>query len=133
MTNFCVNSPRTPEPELEKFRREAGQRHRDPVDALPVCLTDDVERAQRRSVGGQFEDGQAGMVMEFRVHDARRARLSASGQAAPIAEIAKDCYLPAMERLFGNPAYKRFVLQDVKRLPSRFFARISGTLLGRIG
>lgn len=47
----------------------------------------------------------------------------------PIAETRKDCYLPAMERLFGNPAYKRFVLQDVKRLPARFYARISGTLL----
>jgi len=37
-----------------------------------------------------------------------------------------------MERLFGNPAYKRFVLQDVKRLPSRFFARISGMLTTRL-
>lgn len=26
-----------------------------------------------------------------------------------------------MEALFGNPAYKGFVLQDVKRLPGRFF------------
>jgi hypothetical protein len=33
-----------------------------------------------------------------------------------------------MEELFGHPAYKGFVLQDVKRLPSRFFARISGAL-----
>ncbi|MEP6284143.1 MAG: hypothetical protein ABJ095_18910 [Nitratireductor sp.] len=32
----------------------------------------------------------------------------------------------AMEELFGNPAYKRFALQDRKRLPARFFARISG-------
>ncbi|WP_280113763.1 hypothetical protein [Aliihoeflea sp. 2WW] len=32
----------------------------------------------------------------------------------------------SMEKLFGNPAYKRFVLQDHKRLPSRFFARFSG-------
>jgi hypothetical protein len=37
-----------------------------------------------------------------------------------------------MEELFGNQAYKRFVLQDVKRLPARFFARISGTLLSRL-
>jgi len=36
-----------------------------------------------------------------------------------------------MEDLFGHPAYKRFVLQDVKRLPARFFARISGTLTVR--
>jgi len=33
---------------------------------------------------------------------------------------------PSMEKLFGNPTYKRFVLQDHKRLPSRFFARLSG-------
>ena len=37
-----------------------------------------------------------------------------------------------MERLFGNPAYKRFVLQDKKRLPARFFARITGALTGRL-
>ncbi len=30
-----------------------------------------------------------------------------------------------MEELFGHPAYKGFVLQDRKRLPARFFARIS--------
>ena len=50
-----------------------------------------------------------------------------------IAERPKDCYLPGMERLFGNPAYKRFVLQDVKRLPARFYAHISGTLLTQLG
>ena len=37
----------------------------------------------------------------------------------------------AMEELFGDPAYKGFVLQDHKRLPARFFARICGTLLAR--
>ncbi len=37
-----------------------------------------------------------------------------------------------MEKLFGNPAYKGFVLQDKKRLPSRFFAWLSGTLLSRL-
>jgi hypothetical protein len=37
-----------------------------------------------------------------------------------------------MEELFGNPAYKRFVLQDHKRLPSRFAARISGALTTRL-
>jgi len=31
-----------------------------------------------------------------------------------------------MEKLFGDPAYKGFVLQDRKRLPGRFFAKISG-------
>ncbi len=38
-----------------------------------------------------------------------------------------------MEELFGHPAYKGFVLQDVKRLPARFYARISGALLVRLG
>jgi hypothetical protein len=38
----------------------------------------------------------------------------------------------AMEELFGNPAYKGFVLQDKKRLPARFFARISGALTSRL-
>lgn len=38
----------------------------------------------------------------------------------------------AMEELFGDPAYKGFVLQDRKRLPARFFARISGALTSRL-
>ena len=38
-----------------------------------------------------------------------------------------------MERLFGNPSYRQFTLQDRKRLPARFFARISGSLNGRLG
>jgi hypothetical protein len=38
----------------------------------------------------------------------------------------------AMEELFGDPAYKGFVLQDHKRLPSRFFARVSGSLTSRL-
>ena len=38
----------------------------------------------------------------------------------------------AMEALFGDPAYKGFVLQDRKRLPARFFARISGAMLTRL-
>jgi hypothetical protein len=37
-----------------------------------------------------------------------------------------------MEKLFGNPAYKRFVLQDHKRLPGRFFARVAGATLSRL-
>lgn len=37
-----------------------------------------------------------------------------------------------MEALFGDPAYKGFVLQDRKRLPARFFARISGAMLTRL-
>ncbi len=38
----------------------------------------------------------------------------------------------AMEELFGDPAYKGFVLQDRKRLPSRFAARVSGALTSRL-
>ena len=29
-----------------------------------------------------------------------------------------------MEALFGHPSYRGFTLQDTKRLPARFFARI---------
>ena len=38
----------------------------------------------------------------------------------------------AMEELFGDPAYKGFVLQDKKRLPARFFACLSGALMTRL-
>ena len=31
-----------------------------------------------------------------------------------------------MEELFGDPSFRKFVLQDHKRLPARFFARVSG-------
>jgi hypothetical protein len=37
-----------------------------------------------------------------------------------------------MLNLALNPAPKDFVLQDIKRLPGRFFARLSGTLLSRL-
>jgi hypothetical protein len=37
-----------------------------------------------------------------------------------------------MEELFGNPSYTGFVLQDKKRLPARFFARVSGALTSRL-
>ena len=37
-----------------------------------------------------------------------------------------------MEKLFSDPHYKRFVLQDKKRLPARFFARLSGALTTRL-
>jgi hypothetical protein len=39
---------------------------------------------------------------------------------------------PAMEKLFSDPAYKGFVLQDRKRLPSRFSARVCGALTSRL-
>ena len=37
-----------------------------------------------------------------------------------------------MEELFGDPGFRTFVLQDHKRLPARFFARISGALTCRL-
>lgn len=37
-----------------------------------------------------------------------------------------------MEALFSHADYKRFVLQDVKRLPARFFARITGARTCRV-
>jgi len=39
----------------------------------------------------------------------------------------------AMEKLFGHPGFKSFTLQDRKRLPSRFFARVTFTQLARLG
>ena len=38
-----------------------------------------------------------------------------------------------MERLFGNPSYTHFTLQDRKRLPARFYARISGATTSLLG
>lgn len=38
-----------------------------------------------------------------------------------------------MEELFGHPGYANFVLQDRKRLPARFFARIVGASTSLIG
>jgi hypothetical protein len=38
-----------------------------------------------------------------------------------------------VEELFGHPAYKGFVLQDRKRLPARFFARVAGAPTSRYG
>lgn len=38
-----------------------------------------------------------------------------------------------MEALFAHPAYRRFALQDRKRLPGRFFARFAGLASGRAG
>ncbi len=37
-----------------------------------------------------------------------------------------------MEELFGDPRFRKFVLQDHKRLPARFFARVSGALTCRL-
>lgn len=36
-----------------------------------------------------------------------------------------------MEDLYGTHAYRRFALQDRKRLPARFFARVAGPLTAR--
>ncbi len=38
-----------------------------------------------------------------------------------------------MEALFGHPGYANFVLQDRKRLPARFFARMAGATTSLIG
>jgi len=59
----------------------------------------------------------------------------------PLWEKGKSPQLPksqniaiyaAMEKLFSDPAYKGFVLQDRKRLPSRFAARVCGALTSRL-
>jgi hypothetical protein len=38
-----------------------------------------------------------------------------------------------MEKLFGHHAFARFTLQDAKRLPARFYARLSGARTCRLG
>lgn len=53
------------------------------------------------------------------------------GHQGAIVAPAKGWYEEGMEELFGHPAYRRFVLQDVKRLPARFFARFCGARLAR--
>ena len=52
---------------------------------------------------------------------------------AQLPKPQKIAICAGMEELFGDPAYKGFVLQDHKRLPARFFARISGALTSRLG
>ena len=63
---------------------------------------------------------------------ARAAILTSAGErCVAIVARAKGWYERDMEELFGHPAYTRFVLQDVKRLPARFFARLAGARLAR--
>ncbi|WP_181182929.1 hypothetical protein [Mesorhizobium sp. B3-2-1] len=62
-------------------------------------------------------------------HKGRRKKRRSSHQLPKSQNIA---IYPAMEELFGDPAYKGFVLQDRKRLPSRFSARVSGALTSRL-
>jgi hypothetical protein len=52
---------------------------------------------------------------------------------ATIVADVERWYEQDMEELFGHPAYRRFVLQDVKRLPARFFARFCGARRARTG
>lgn len=55
--------------------------------------------------------------------------------APPTLQLPKSqniAIYPGMEKLFSDPAYKGFVLQDRKRLPSRFSARVSGALTSRL-
>jgi hypothetical protein len=60
------------------------------------------------------------------------SRTRRSPGAPAIAGAPKDCYGAAMEALFGDPSYKGFVLQDRKRLPARFFARVFGAVVARL-
>jgi len=53
-------------------------------------------------------------------------------KASQLPKSAKIAIYPAMEKLFSDPAYKGFVLQDRKRLPSRFSARVCGALTSRL-
>jgi hypothetical protein len=54
------------------------------------------------------------------------------GKASQLPKSAKIAIYAAMEKLFSDPAYKGFVLQDRKRLPSRFSARVCGALTSRL-
>lgn len=63
--------------------------------------------------------------------------LLCGAQANVIAGSAKSCYEPDMNEKHGNTdslaREKSIVLQDHKRLPGRFFARLAGALTCRIG
>lgn len=52
------------------------------------------------------------------------------GRRLPIRQ--KIAMSRAMEEMFGDPSYKGFVLQDRKRLPARFFARVFGAVATRL-
>ncbi len=49
-----------------------------------------------------------------------------------IAVSPKHWYEPDMDEFLGEPGFKCVVLQDQKRLPARFFARISGAPICRL-
>jgi hypothetical protein len=55
-----------------------------------------------------------------------------AGSTNQLPKSAKIDMSSAMEKLFSDPAYKGFVLQDRKRLPSRFAARVCGALTSRL-
>ncbi|WP_292567526.1 hypothetical protein [Mesorhizobium sp.] len=65
----------------------------------------------------------------------RRSTFSRKGRRESRRQLPKRqniAIYPAMEKLFSDPAYKGFVLQDRKRLPSRFSARVCGALTSRL-
>ena len=49
-----------------------------------------------------------------------------------LAEIGKNRYMRNMESKFGCTEKHVVVLQDHKRLPARFFARVFGALISRL-
>ena len=49
-----------------------------------------------------------------------------------LAEIGKNRYMRTMESKFGCTEKHVVVLQDHKRLPARFFARVFGALISRL-
>ena len=56
--------------------------------------------------------------------------VNASGRHQ-LAEIGKNRYMRDMESKFGCMERHVVVLQDHKRLPARFFARVFGALISR--
>ena len=54
------------------------------------------------------------------------------GAGRQLAERRKNRYMRAMESKFGCTEKHVVVLQDHKRLPARFFARVFGALTSRL-
>ena len=54
------------------------------------------------------------------------------GAFAQLAGLSKNRYMRGMESKFGCTEKHVVVLQDHKRLPARFFARVFGALTSRL-
>lgn len=55
-----------------------------------------------------------------------------AGGGSQLAVLSKNRYMRTMESKFGCTEKHVVVLQDHKRLPARFFARVFGALTSRL-